>query len=76
MIKPPVLQNQVLSGLLFLMPDRQGGELDLSFRNILWGICHIIIFQFVDHSPGGYEISLYCKFTPLTILLCLLCLWM
>ena len=33
------------------------------------------IFQFIDHSPGGYEIWLYCKFTPPTILLWL-CLWM
>ena len=56
MIKPPVLQNQVLWGLLFLTPDPQGGELDLSFRNVLWVICHIIIFQFVNHSPGGYEV--------------------
>ena len=56
MIKGPVLESQVLWGLLFLMPDPQGGELDLSFRNILWVIYYIIIFQFVNHLPGGYEV--------------------
>ena len=53
---PTGLQNQVLWGLLLLMPNPQTGQHEIgSELSLLWEtLCDIIIFQFVCRPPGRY----------------------
>ena len=46
-------------------PSGWGSELSLLRENF----SNMIIFQFVDHTPTGYGVSLYHKSAPPTILL-------